>query len=452
MDGSDSGRLLAGAIARIASTGDSSTSDLDDVAPLHATSSTASGGNLLRGSAGLRVVTSPSKTSSSSVGLPSSASPNKAVYAKRTRSVPRSLGVNVLAAGLASGRAGLMQTLQALGWLVGAALFAVGTLAMYGHFLPAYLLMTSYYVVGVPEPMLTASFADVVGLVVGNVVGGLVSYHLICYPLYRYYYVQRASPEQRKQWKVHAESLPTRETVADEIKLSHVACIVSTAGSGLQLAYLTSGGASRLFFSASSVSVLYLVGSCAGAFLLQDFCMYATHRCLHDIPWLMKRVHMVHHRFHHPTPYAVLAMHWVEAVLLETAVIIPLFFFPVWAPYFYFSLVYTLVSGVAGHSGVDLPALMPWQAPSWFHDHHHVYVTGNYGSSLLLWDYLLGTYRPRDNTQENLIVGRLDDVAHATDHFARPPAKAAQPAMPGPARGLYNWVTSAYRRLAHRRS
>jgi len=380
------------------------------------------------------------------------------------RASPRSVGLR----DLRLGRLDLRDVAKALMWVLGAAFFCIATLAMYGHLIPAYLLMARYYAVGDVEPVLDFTVAEFFGIVVGNVVGGIVAYHALCYALYRLYYINQGTDEQRAQWKLQPNAVPSDDVVREEIRLSHISVVVSTAFSGLQLAYLTKGGASRLIFDASEYSTLYIIGSCCGAFLIQDFFMYATHRLLHDWPYLMRTIHSVHHKFKHPTPYSVLAMHWVEAVFLEAALILPVFFFRIWVPYFYFSLFYVLVSGVAGHSGIDLPALLPWQAPPWFHDHHHLYSRGNYGSSLLVWDYLMGTYRPRDNTKEELRERSTgeeplpdDDDADETDGSASPvsPAESsmdllASPAAPPDASAatsdLRAFVSSVYRRLWHR--
>ena len=58
-------------------------------------------------------------------------------------------------------------------------------------------------------------------------------------------------------------------------------------------------------------------------------------------------------------------------------------------------IIYRVTESVAGHSGYD----MPWSPFNWlplsstpsFHDYHHLKNMSNYGSQMMIFDYLFGT-------------------------------------------------------------
>ena len=61
---------------------------------------------------------------------------------------------------------------------------------------------------------------------------------------------------------------------------------------------------------------------------------YLVHRVLHT-KWLYKHVHAVHHRSTVPSPLSTYAMHPIEALLLGSIMLPPMFFFDLHYNFFY---------------------------------------------------------------------------------------------------------------------
>jgi sterol desaturase/sphingolipid hydroxylase (fatty acid hydroxylase superfamily) len=131
--------------------------------------------------------------------------------------------------------------------------------------------------------------------------------------------------------------------------------------------------------------------SVAFAAFVNDALFYFFHVILHT-PYLMRKVHSVHHSFVTTTSVAAEHAHILEIVVGNQlpVVIVPLFLgfpFPLWLSW----LALRLLRTYATHSGYAFPLLMPEM--SVHHDHHHQTASGNFGGTPLL-DLWLGTYNP----------------------------------------------------------
>lgn len=156
----------------------------------------------------------------------------------------------------------------------------------------------------------------------------------------------------------------------------------------------------KLDLSGVNQSYLMAIGAFFGLVFLQDFYFYVTHRLMH-IPWMYRKVHVVHHRSVKTNPYTSFSMHPMEKV-------IELFFYPLiilllpltGTTLLVFVLISTLVNFI-GHSGFEFNKLSkippnPLATTPTFHEGHHIHPNTNFSLYLILWDHLLGTaYQPR---------------------------------------------------------
>jgi sterol desaturase/sphingolipid hydroxylase (fatty acid hydroxylase superfamily) len=134
------------------------------------------------------------------------------------------------------------------------------------------------------------------------------------------------------------------------------------------------------------------------AFILiwSDTHFYWTHRLLHDVPWLYRHIHKVHHESYNPDPMSGLSFHPVEAMLYFTSIfLVCLLPIPYWAYRLHASAI--LLSPANGHNGhkqgeLDITGVQ-------HHYIHHTKFAYNFGSPTPFWDYLCGTeYRESDMT------------------------------------------------------
>jgi sterol desaturase/sphingolipid hydroxylase (fatty acid hydroxylase superfamily) len=138
--------------------------------------------------------------------------------------------------------------------------------------------------------------------------------------------------------------------------------------------------------------------------LMGDFFLYWGHRIQHEIPYLWKNFHSLHHTLDTPTPLGTIYIDSIDAtlqgafpILLSTAILRP---HPLSA-YIYTFL--RLAENVVNHSGLEsgllntvLLKFLPGRASVTHHDYHHKFsnYTGNaknYAEFFWIWDYIFGT-------------------------------------------------------------
>ena len=120
------------------------------------------------------------------------------------------------------------------------------------------------------------------------------------------------------------------------------------------------------------------------------------HRVMHPWNWrifgadvgqfLYTNVHSLHHKSYNTGPFSGLAMHPVEHLLYYTCTLLPLIFslHPI---HFLFNKLHADVSPLPGHDGFDKPG-----GGSHFHYLHHAHYNCNYGTPMVPFDKLFGTY------------------------------------------------------------
>ncbi len=120
---------------------------------------------------------------------------------------------------------------------------------------------------------------------------------------------------------------------------------------------------------------------------------YVVHRIMHQ-KFMMKHVHIIHHRSHIPTVYSVYSFHWLEALLLSTVPLTIVLFIP-------FSIIavfiYPLVSILLNFAGHCNYRFGDGKGNSWklfgtYHNEHHIRGRKNYGFTLNFLDKLFSKH------------------------------------------------------------
>jgi 4-alpha-methyl-delta7-sterol-4alpha-methyl oxidase len=130
-------------------------------------------------------------------------------------------------------------------------------------------------------------------------------------------------------------------------------------------------------------------------FVAEDTFFYWGHRFLHT-KWAYNNIHYLHHQYSAPIAMASSYAHPIEFMFLGTGFAIgPAIFgvnhlFTLW--------VWTLVRQAEAldcHCGFDFPwhlsKFVPFYCGPHHHDHHHKTYSGNFASTFVWWDYLMGT-------------------------------------------------------------
>ncbi|MCI0601962.1 sterol desaturase family protein [bacterium] len=144
-------------------------------------------------------------------------------------------------------------------------------------------------------------------------------------------------------------------------------------------------------------------------FLSQDFMKYCVHNILHRVPFLWQ-FHKVHHSVQIMDWIGNMRYHWLEVVVYNSLLFIPLSFLGFNPKLFYFIALFEITIGHFNHSNIDFD--IKWLGyvvnnPR-FHIWHHAAddpkaINKNFGIMLSLWDWIFGTaYMPEGRVPQVL--------------------------------------------------
>ena len=152
------------------------------------------------------------------------------------------------------------------------------------------------------------------------------------------------------------------------------------------------------FFSFEKISVWQFAKSFVIMVVADDIWFYGIHRLMHKIPFLYKKIHIVHHRAAPPIPIDYLYTHPIEAMtssmglMIGAMVLVALFgviSIYVFAAYVFYRTMHELVL----HSSLTIipKKWLGFIGSSEHHYLHHKHLNGNYGSAFNILDKIFGT-------------------------------------------------------------
>lgn len=71
-----------------------------------------------------------------------------------------------------------------------------------------------------------------------------------------------------------------------------------------------------MYYSVSERGLAYFLFSLVAFFVYNETMAYYLHRLFHN-PWLYKKIHKMHHRYHQPTAWSAVAMHPLEFIMYQ---------------------------------------------------------------------------------------------------------------------------------------
>ena len=121
--------------------------------------------------------------------------------------------------------------------------------------------------------------------------------------------------------------------------------------------------------------------------LWNEIHFYFVHRLMHQ-KFMMKHVHIIHHKSKIPTIYSVYSFHWIEAFALSTVplTIVPFIPFSIVAVFIY--PIISILLNFAGHCNYRFGNGMgdSWKLFGTHHNQHHSRGRRNFGFSLNVLD------------------------------------------------------------------
>ena len=135
-------------------------------------------------------------------------------------------------------------------------------------------------------------------------------------------------------------------------------------------------------------------------FVLEDAWHYWTHRWMHEVAFLYKNIHKIHHQYSAPFGMAAEYASPIEVMMLGFGTVgVPILWCVVTKDLhiltMYLWIVFRLFQAIDAHSGYEFPWSLHHFLPIWagaeHHDVHHEKFVGNYASSFRWWDYYMNT-------------------------------------------------------------
>ena len=151
-------------------------------------------------------------------------------------------------------------------------------------------------------------------------------------------------------------------------------------------------------FSFESISILEFILGFAVLLVIDDVWFYGIHRLMHEVKFLYRKIHSVHHRAIPPIPMDYLYAHPIEAMGASMGLIWGLLVLVLatgTASIYVFAAytVYRTLHELAIHSGLEIipEKWLGILGSSKHHFNHHRYNSGNYASGLTILDKLFRT-------------------------------------------------------------
>lgn len=157
---------------------------------------------------------------------------------------------------------------------------------------------------------------------------------------------------------------------------------------------LWSGSGGALWPTAWPVAAQVLLALAIG-----DLLPYLYHRASHESSGFLWRVHAIHHAPEHLYAFNFARFHPINAFLTAALTLLPLAILGASADVLFVAGALHNVHGVLSHANVDF-RLGPLNAVfsmaelhRWHHARDPRWANGNYGATVLIWDWLFGTRR-----------------------------------------------------------
>lgn len=229
----------------------------------------------------------------------------------------------------------------------------------------------------------TAFFETIPGIFVFLSVGGILTYLGLATLTYRYFFVRHRD-----------RYLPEYEPDELDLRKAVFWGVVSVIGNAVLTApihYLVAAGHTRVYFDFAEHGWVWFVASIFVYLFVTETLIYWTHRALHHRT-LYKWIHLKHHEFRKPTPYAGVAFNPLDSFLQALPHHLCVLFLPIHVSIYVVNLAFVLVWAVMIHDRVSI-VRHPFVLFTGHHTIHHHFNKYNYGQFFTFWDRWGGTYK-----------------------------------------------------------
>jgi sterol desaturase/sphingolipid hydroxylase (fatty acid hydroxylase superfamily) len=163
------------------------------------------------------------------------------------------------------------------------------------------------------------------------------------------------------------------------------------------------------------------------AMVIGDFGAYWVHRTCHTVP-LFWRIHAMHHSSQRLYVFSATRNHPANVVFAYGSQVLPLIVLGVSNEVLILVSVFTAVHGMLQHANIDLKhgwlnhVFATADLHRWHHSAHRDEECTNYGSNLIIWDWVFGTrFLPEGRTRpERMGLGNFALPENWFTHLASP--------------------------------
>ncbi len=226
---------------------------------------------------------------------------------------------------------------------------------------------------------------------------------------YLIFYVWR-----KKAWFPYKNQIkyPEKAKMWADFQYSMLTCLIF-GGVIVLMLWCNSLGITLMYKNIDTWGVGYFWFSILAIILIHDTYFYWTHRLMHH-PKIYKKVHLIHHTSHNPTPWTAFAFHPLEAFIEIGFAPILIFLMPTHLLAWLIFLMYMMLMNVLGHSGFEYNPksflknpVSKWYTTPTHHNMHHQFVHKNYGLYFNFWDRIMGTnHEDYEKTFEKVSKGK----------------------------------------------
>ena len=133
------------------------------------------------------------------------------------------------------------------------------------------------------------------------------------------------------------------------------------------------------------------------AMIVEDIGFYWGHKAIHhpNLYWM----HKIHHQHYNTVCFSTVATHPLDYIITGAGTSLGLSILSGFAPVHFMTMIiwitYRAMEACDNHCGYEwswsCSSFLPFKLDSDYHNFHHIYNSGNYGSMFAFWDNVMGT-------------------------------------------------------------
>ncbi len=149
------------------------------------------------------------------------------------------------------------------------------------------------------------------------------------------------------------------------------------------------------FYIKDYTSILFIFFEVVFVLTIDDIFFYILHRTMHENKFIYRKIHKIHHRANTPIPIDYIYVHpleWSSGMIGPFIGMLLIGGISIYS--FWIYLIVRNLHEIHIHSGIKtswIKYFIPFYGDNEHHDLHHAKRDGNYASTFVLWDRIMGT-------------------------------------------------------------